>query len=248
MSARLWILAVALSTCSHAAAAYWLSAYAAAAPAPVAPFELEIATVPIPVFSEPIAPIEPPRSHREPPQAQRRPAAIRQSVPDRPSLRPSAQRLRRVGVTPSPTVTSAGMALPTGATLAGELGTGESLGGVLDGQKQTLSAPAGERSGGRGGEFLPVYRVTTPPRMRERIDPIVPESFRSSGREAVVVVEVSIDISGRVVDASVVRGAGRELDQAALTAARGSRFEPAQRNGRPVAVRYQIPYRFRVRG
>ena len=86
------------------------------------------------------------------------------------------------------------------------------------------------------------------PRAIRPVEPEVPDEFRSQSREAVVVVEVAISASGRVVDARVIKKAGFGLDEAAIAAARRTAFEPALQGDRPVAVKMQIPYRFKVRG
>lgn len=97
-------------------------------------------------------------------------------------------------------------------------------------------------------KFVPIFEVTRMPRPIRSVQPEVPESFRSQSREAVVVVEVAISASGKVVDARVVKKAGFGLDEAAIDAARRTAFEPAMQGDHPVAVKMQIPYRFKVRG
>ena len=96
--------------------------------------------------------------------------------------------------------------------------------------------------------FVPIFEVTRMPRAVRPVQPDVPDEFRSANREAVVVVEVAISATGRVVDARVIKKAGFGLDEAAIDAARRTTFEPAMQGDRPVAVKMQIPYRFKVRG
>ena len=86
------------------------------------------------------------------------------------------------------------------------------------------------------------------PRALAAVQPEVPEEFRAARREAVVVVEVAIGADGVVIGARVVKQAGFGLDEAATAAARRTRFAPALVGDRPVAVKMQIPYRFKVRG
>jgi protein TonB len=57
-------------------------------------------------------------------------------------------------------------------------------------------------------------------------------------------VELSLDDAGRVTGARVLQGLGHGLDEAALAAARGARFEPATRCGRPVATTFTLAVRF----
>ena len=87
------------------------------------------------------------------------------------------------------------------------------------------------------------------PRAKHAVPPEIPDAFKQQAqREALVVVEVVIDARGAVVDARVLRHAEFGLDDAALTAASATEFEPALVGTDAVAVRYQIPYRFKVRG
>ncbi|MDP9151897.1 MAG: TonB family protein [Myxococcota bacterium] len=59
-----------------------------------------------------------------------------------------------------------------------------------------------------------------------------------------VPVIVTVDASGRVTAATVETRAGHGFDEAALTAAQGLVFEPATRDGKPVAARTRFLYRF----
>ena len=55
---------------------------------------------------------------------------------------------------------------------------------------------------------------------------------------------VSSKVTGRVIDVKVLQGLGHGLDEAALSAARGASFTPAQRCGRPVRATFTIAMRF----
>ncbi|MBS7457475.1 energy transducer TonB [Coralloluteibacterium stylophorae] len=60
-----------------------------------------------------------------------------------------------------------------------------------------------------------------------------------------VLLAVDVDARGYPSGVSVARSSGsRDLDQAALEAVRGWRFEPARYQGRPVASRLQVPLSF----
>jgi TonB family protein len=96
--------------------------------------------------------------------------------------------------------------------------------------------------------YVPATDLTQLPRAIKPVQPEVPEEWKTSGRDAVVVVEVAISASGRVIDARAVKKAGYGLDEAAVIAAKKTQFEPGLVGTTPVAVRMQIPYRFKVRG
>ncbi|HVJ14059.1 MAG TPA: TonB family protein [Polyangiaceae bacterium] len=82
----------------------------------------------------------------------------------------------------------------------------------------------------------------TPPKLLESVAPVYPEARRASAESASVGLVLTIDETGHVSDAVVSESAGEEFDQAALDAARKTVFEPAMRDGKPVAAR--IPFRF----
>jgi protein TonB len=81
----------------------------------------------------------------------------------------------------------------------------------------------------------------------KRKNPVAPKytlEARQAEIEGVVRVEVTVDETGHVVNARVVSGLGYGLDDAALTAARASTFEPASRCGKPVIGTVVLPFRF----
>jgi TonB family protein len=62
--------------------------------------------------------------------------------------------------------------------------------------------------------------------------------------DAILLVEVAVDVEGRVTDTKVVKGASA-FDTAAATAARGWTFRPARRNGEPVIACAYLIFGFR---
>jgi TonB family protein len=57
-------------------------------------------------------------------------------------------------------------------------------------------------------------------------------------------VLITVDVSGAVTAASVEKPAGHGFDEAALEAAKGMLFDPATRDGEPVAARTRVLYKF----
>jgi protein TonB len=90
-------------------------------------------------------------------------------------------------------------------------------------------------------------RVSSPARLAASISPAYPPAARAQEREADVVLAIVVKSTGEVADAWVLRSAGFEFDQSALQAVRAARFVPAQREGRPVAVRMRWTVSFRLR-
>lgn len=74
-----------------------------------------------------------------------------------------------------------------------------------------------------------------------------PPAALAEGREAEVLLELVVDVDGRVVEAVVRAPADEEFDAAALEAARGFVFSPAtDAAGAPAAARVLYRYRFTV--
>ncbi len=76
----------------------------------------------------------------------------------------------------------------------------------------------------------------TEPKEISRVRPVYPPEARAAKKGGVVVIEAVIDASGSVADAEVVRHVDPALDEAALAAVRQWRYQPATRDGKPVAV------------
>ncbi|WP_426754639.1 TonB-dependent siderophore myxochelin receptor MxcH [Myxococcus sp. Y35] len=82
-----------------------------------------------------------------------------------------------------------------------------------------------------------------------RIDSVTvpyPAVELAAGREADVVLRLTIDEHGVVTEAEVVRSAGEAFDEAIRTAARDFRFEPARVGGEPVACQIELVHSFRL--
>ena len=73
-----------------------------------------------------------------------------------------------------------------------------------------------------------------------------PEEARR-GIQGTTILIVSIDASGGVLDVEVERSSGnRNLDRAAVQAARRWKFNPEVRNGQKVASRVRVPVDFKL--
>jgi len=92
----------------------------------------------------------------------------------------------------------------------------------------------------------PLYKLTRLPELIARRKPAYPENERASGREAEVLAEVFIDITGRVLDVAILKSAGQPFDQAVVSSLNESRFTPGYIGTEAVAVRLQIPFLFQL--
>lgn len=93
----------------------------------------------------------------------------------------------------------------------------------------------------RGADAAPELRAPT---VVETSTPEYPPARVGTGAHASVLVLLTVDANGRVVDAKITESDGDDFDAAALAAARRLVFAPATRDGAPVASR--VPYRFEL--
>ena len=109
------------------------------------------------------------------------------------------------------------------------------------------SAAAGAARLRGAAEEAGTWRVEEerPAQPLERPEPAYPEAARRMGIEGDVVLDLSIDAAGRVVDARVARGAP-PLAAAALDAAKRWRYRPALVDGRPSPARARATISFRL--
>jgi protein TonB len=201
------------------------------------PIEMSLAKVKKVV--EPPKPVEPP----PPPPPPQPPKLVKRVVKSLPKAPPPPET-QRVGISEDATADKSDVAVATGVTTDGVLGTGTSMNREAPPPPPVLVPPAAPAR----PKFFPSYEVTKLPAIKHAVQPEIPDAFRQAQREALVVIEVEIDARGKVVSARVLRHADYGLDDAALVAAKSTQFEPALMGTTPVPVRYQLPYRFKVRG
>lgn len=76
--------------------------------------------------------------------------------------------------------------------------------------------------------------------------PRYPNEEQRRGIGGTVILIISIDANGGVLDVEVQHSSGnRNLDRAAMQAARKWKFNPEVRNGQKVASRVKVPVEFR---
>ena len=88
--------------------------------------------------------------------------------------------------------------------------------------------------------------LTRPPELTRFVEAEYPPSALEEGREASVVLEITIDARGRVSDVNVFESADPEFDAAAIAAARQFEFVPAEFDGVPGPIRIHYKYDFRL--
>jgi protein TonB len=98
------------------------------------------------------------------------------------------------------------------------------------------------------GEIVDFFALESPPTPQKQVEAAYPDLAKKGQVEGRVLVEVIIGIDGSVESAKVVAAEPEGFfEDAALAAAKQWRFSPAMQRDKPVRVRYQIPFRFRIR-
>jgi len=87
-------------------------------------------------------------------------------------------------------------------------------------------------------------RLTKAPKLVTFVEAEYPESEKSAGKTAAVVLQIGISATGSVSDVAVVESAGPAFDAAAIDAAKRFVFEPAELNGKPGPIRINYRYQF----
>ena len=142
--------------------------------------------------------------------------------------------------------------------------------GRITPQKEPLAAPVdtaivSSSDGGNGGAAAGVpigigsgvpagtgqdafVAFDTPPQRLSEIEPDYPDLAIDARSQGTVLVLVTIDETGRVTDAVVIKSdVISVLDQAAIKAAKATPFRPAKQRDVPVTSRVVLPFRFKLK-
>jgi periplasmic protein TonB len=100
--------------------------------------------------------------------------------------------------------------------------------------------------GGIGGGVYRVGGGVSAPRVLYSPDPEYSDEARKAKYQGTVVLWIVVGPDGRTRDVRVVRNLGLGLDEKAIEAVRKWKFEPAMKNGQPVAVQVNVEVNFRL--
>jgi periplasmic protein TonB len=174
-------------------------------------------------------------------------------VPPRPPVATQRARPQTVPTAPTAPTTGTGPAVPTDISALGDGEIADDSPPLCfsnctpgDGTPGAV-LPGPPTDGGGFGETVirRAGRDVTPPAKLSGNPPAYPELARRGRVQGEVVIECTIDPSGRVVDATVSRG-NPLFDEAALEAVRGWRYRPTLVDGIPVPVLMTVTVRFRI--
>jgi periplasmic protein TonB len=181
----------------------------------------------------------PPSLAARPPDAPAPPVRIpqREPIPVVEDPQPSERRVtpKPQPVAPPPAMADTVMTSPGGVADAN--GGGEGTGS--DSEIQGPPAGAGP------GTFV---AFDTPPQRLAEIEPEYPELAIEARSQGTVLIQVTIDETGKVIEAVVVQSDVISfLEQAAVKAAKATPFRPAKQRDVPVISRVVLPFRFRLK-
>jgi TonB family protein len=129
-----------------------------------------------------------------------------------------------------------------GTGSGGGIGSG-SGGGVGSGRGPGVGPGWG---GGVGGGPYRVGGGVSAPRILYAPDPDYSEEARKAKYQGTVVLRVVVGPDGRPRDIRVQRSLGLGLDEKAMEAVKTWKFEPARKDGQPVAVQINVEVNFRL--
>ncbi|HKD86623.1 MAG TPA: energy transducer TonB [Terriglobales bacterium] len=102
------------------------------------------------------------------------------------------------------------------------------------------------RGGGIGGGIFRVGGGVSAPRALDTPDPEYSEEARKAKYQGTCILWLIVDPNGRPRDIKVARALGMGLDEKAIEAVRNWKFEPAMKDGKPVAVQINVEVNFRL--
>lgn len=124
---------------------------------------------------------------------------------------------------------------------------GSSASSVLSASGENAGGGAGIAAGKGRGVPDSTFGSENGPRFAKQVRPRYPRVARRLGKEGTVLLRLTIDAHGRLIDVEVLAGAGSGFDEEAVQAVKESTFIPARVNGRPMTSRAVLPVRFVLR-
>lgn len=109
--------------------------------------------------------------------------------------------------------------------------------------------PSSATSESRTIDGQPVYKPghgVTPPRVTYRVDPEYSKEARKAKYQGTCVLELIVDPAGNPREIKMVRSLGKGLDEKAMEAVAKWKFDPATKDGQPVAVLINVEVMFRL--
>ncbi len=182
---------------------------------------------------------------QDPEPSPREPILAERVIPKPPQVKPVEKKpVARANPTkPVPRAVEKPVESETPTPNAGQ-GTCEAQGQA---QASTVPGPVGQGSATHG-PVESTFGAHDGPRFLRKVLPRYPQLAREMGKEGTVILRLTLDERGRLLEVVVVRSAGSDFDEQALRAVKESTFSPAKRDGRPVMCRANLPVKFVLEG
>ncbi len=204
-------------------------------PAEPPPIDAQLIELPGPVATETIEP-GPPAAMEQPKPP---PPVIPRQVPVRPQVIP---RTRQKPVAQKAKVITSAVAAAPGDALTAPI---EEQAPAAVNTSSNSGAQTGGGNNGSGGDSLERgFGSADGPCFLHKTMPVYPPLARRLQKEGNVLLRLTIDERGRLVDVEIVKSAGFGFDEEAVKAVKDSSFVPAKRDGKPLACRALLPIRF----
>jgi protein TonB len=177
---------------------------------------------------EPPKPVEPPRVKLKPPPVK---VAEVKPPPEAAPPPPNAEPPPEASTKPVPLIVGISLSSTTeGGTFA--VGVGNTTYGKAD---NTPTDPSKVQAY-RAPRYVPPGGADTQPEVSSEFKPPYPEEAKKNDVEGTVVLRITVDENGTVIDAKVVKGLGFGLDEASVAAIRRFKFKPATKGGEAVGT------------
>ena len=116
----------------------------------------------------------------------------------------------------------------------------------------TLTTPSNVTAASDWDDYLPIHKVSDPPKFDEKeiaAALVYPPIALRSAIEGRVILELFVDRNGMVQQIRILQEnpKDRGFGEAAVRAFTGKRGSPAMANGEPVSARYRYPVSFRIK-
>jgi protein TonB len=166
--------------------------------------------------------------------------AVEPTVVVPPQVQMAENRLPNLG---NPVAAAMPQGPPSNGTGSGG-GIGSGLGGGVGSGTGPGVGPG--HGGGIGGGVFRVGGGISAPRPVSTPDPEYTEEARRAKYQGTCILGLIVDAEGHPRDIRVTRGVGLGLDQKAIAAVKQWQFQPAMKDGRPVAVLISVEVSFKL--
>jgi TonB family protein len=124
---------------------------------------------------------------------------------------------------------------------------------AMAGQTNSTTEPTSDKttapSDPRTIDGQPVYKPghgVTPPTLKYRIDPEYSKEARKAKYQGTCLLWLIVDANGNPRDVKITQALGKGLDEKAIEAVEKWKFEPAKKDGQPVAVEINVEVSFHI--